>query len=405
MSTDHTIVIIGAGQAGGWAAATLRKEGFEGRVVLLGAERHRPYERPPLSKSVLKGEVAPDACHIHTAEGFAAQAVDFRPGTSVERLDLAARQVHTSNGDPIGYDRLILCTGGRARPLTIPGHDLPGVLTLRTVEESLALGDRFRTAQPVVVIGGGWIGLEAAAVAREYGCPVTVVEVQDRLCQRTVPPVISDYLRTLHTRHGVEVQLGVAVTEIAQSEAGLTVTLADGRTFPAGTVVVGVGLIPNVELAEAAGLACAGGVLVDASCQTSDPNVLAAGDVTVSPNPWAPAPIRLESWQNAQEQAIAAAKAALGQNVNYEVLPWFWSDQYDVRLQIYGVPVADDAQVIRGDLNSDEFSVLYLSGGTMRAAVGPGAARDLRTCKRIIEKGIVVDPLTLADPAEPLPKK
>jgi 3-phenylpropionate/trans-cinnamate dioxygenase ferredoxin reductase subunit len=405
MTTESTIVIIGAGQAGGWAAATLRQEGFGGRVILLGAEQHRPYERPPLSKAVLKGEVPPDSCHLHSESDFAAQQIDFRPGTVVDRIDLEARQVHPAGGEPIGYDRLILCTGGRARTLDLPGRDLPGVLTLRTFEDAAALGDHFRRAEPVVVIGGGWIGLEAAAVAREFGCPVTVLEAQERLCQRTVPPVLSDYLLGLHRRHGVDVRLGAAVTAIREAGERLCVRLADGTELPAGTVVVGVGLIPNDELAQQAGIVCERGVVVNTRCQTSDPQVFAAGDVAVTPNPWSAVPLRLESWQNAQEQGMAAARAALGRDITYAILPWFWSDQYDIRLQIHGVPRLHADMVIRGDSHSDDFSVLFVHGDQLIAAMGPGAARDLRTCKRIIERGITVDPAALADSARSLPKK
>lgn len=405
MTPESTIVIIGAGQAGGWAAATLRKEGFDGRVLLLGAESHRPYERPPLSKAVLKGEIAPESCHIHNEADFAAQQIDFRPDTVVERIDLAARQVHPTGGDPIGYDSLILCTGGRARTLAVPGNDLPGVLTLRTFEDAHALGEHFRRREPVVVIGGGWIGLEAAAVAREYDCPVTVVEAEDRLCRRSVPPVISDYLQRLHTDRGVDVRLGACVVSIDGTESELTVRLADDGTLTAGTVVMGVGLIPNDELAAEAGLVCDRGVVVDTACRTSDPHVFAAGDVTVSPNPWAAAPIRLESWQNAQDQAIVAAKSALGHDARHDILPWFWSDQYGIRLQIYGIPGNGHGQVTRGDSGSDDFAVLFTEGNRLTAAMGPGAARDLRACKRIIEKKIPVDASALADPAQPLPKK
>lgn len=400
-----TVIVLGAGQAGAWAAASLRKEGFAGRVVMIGEEAHRPYERPPLSKAVLKGESTVEDCAIHPLDAFERQELDFRPAARASAIDLANRRVALDSGEQLDYDRLIITTGGRARTLPVPGGELPGVLVLRTLEDATALGHRLRTQHPVVVVGGGWIGLEAAAVAAGYGCPVTVVEVADRLCVRTVPAVISDYLHGLHSRHGVAVRLGVGVTAVAEGPGGLVLTLDDGSTLEAGTVIVGVGLIPNDDLAVAAGLKTDRGIVVDASTATSDPAVFAAGDVTVSPNSWAGHSIRLESWQNAQEQGIVAGRAALGLAVEHDLLPWFWSDQYDVRLQIYGMPQDHHTMVVRGSPTTDDFTVIYLEDDLVVAAIGPGAARDIRTCKRLIEKQIRVDAAAIADPAVPLPKK
>lgn len=403
--TEGTVIVLGAGQAGGWAAAGLRSAGFTGRVVLIGDEAHRPYERPPLSKAVLAGEADAESCVIHPIETFEQLDLDFRPMVKGTKLDLAARTLDLDTGERLSYDRLILATGGRARPLPVPGADLPSVLSLRTVEDAAALGDRLRTGEPVVVIGGGWIGLEVAAVARGYGCEVTVVESADRLCVRTVPPELSDYLERLHTGHGVKVRLGDGVTAIESAGDALQVQLMDGTSLPARTVVVGVGLVPNDDLAATAGLNCDGGVVVDDRCRTSDPYVFAAGDVTVSPSRWAPAPRRLESWQNAQEQGLTAAKAALGLDVQHDILPWFWSDQYDVRLQIYGIPQIHHTMLLRGDPADEEFLVLFLDGDRMVSAMGPGAARDLRLCRRLIERGTPVDAAQLIDPAVPLPKR
>lgn len=404
-----TIVVLGAGQAGGWAAATLRKEGFTGSVVLVGDEPHRPYERPPLSKGMLTGTSTVTDAAIHPEDTFVGQGLQFRPNVRATGIDLAERVVHLDSGEDLRYDRLILTMGGRARPLGLPGADLPGVLTLRTAQDAQQIASRLRDGTPLVVIGGGWIGLEVAAAAVGHGCPVTVVEVGGRLCQRTVPPVISDYLLRLHTSQGVDVRLDATVSEIAVAEqadgAGLTVTLGDGTVLPTATVVVGVGLIPNDELAAEAGIACDRGVLVDGGCATSDPAVFAAGDVTVSPNPYAARPVRLESWQNAQEQGMTAARAALGHDVRHEILPWFWSDQYETRLQIYGIPAEDHQQIVRGDSDGEDFIVLFLAGDTVAAAMGPGRARELRLCKKLIEQQIRVDPATVADPDQPLPRK
>lgn len=421
MTEIAQIVIVGAGQAGGWAAATLRSEGYAGRIVLIGAEPHPPYERPPLSKAVLKGEARPEHTHLMPPDTFAGLGLDHRAGVRVAALDREAHEVVLADGERVGYDRLLLCTGGEARPLEVPGGELDGVLTLRTLEDAERLKGRLSEGARIVVIGGGWIGLEVAATARQAGAGVTVIEAMPRLCQRGVPEAISDYLRRLHTGHGVDVRLGSGVRQISRSlrdssqsdeEAGtvagghLHVHLTDGTTLDADTVVAGIGLVPSVELAERAGLDTDhGGVVVGPDTRTSDPLILAAGDVAVADNPWAGRRVRLESWQNAQDQGVAAAKAALGQDVRHEPLPWFWSDQYDVNLQIYGVPRPEHEVVVRGNPEEGPFLVFFVEGGRMRAAMGPNGGRELRLTKRIIEREVAVDPVALADPTVPLPKK
>lgn len=401
----ETIVVVGAGQAGGWAAATLRKEGFEGRIVLVGDEAHPPYERPPLSKAVLKGEAQAEHTHLMPAARFAELDLDFRSGIRVNAIDRSNQEVELADGERIGYDRLILATGGAARTLPIPGGDLPGVLTLRTLDDAAVLKTHLREGARVVVVGGGWIGLEVAATAKQAGAAVTVVEAMPRLCQRTVPEVISDYLLRLHTGHGVDVRLDTGVSQIKDEDSALAVELTDGTWLRADIVVAGIGLVPHLELAEAAGLEVDGGVLVGPDTRTSDPLIFAAGDVAVAENPWAGGRIRLESWQNAQDQGIAAAKAALGHDITHEPLPWFWSDQYDVNLQIYGMAKPEHTMVVRGDPADGAFMVFFLDGDTMKASIAPNGGRELRMTKRIIERGIVVDPVALADPSIPLPKK
>ncbi|MDO5499041.1 MAG: FAD-dependent oxidoreductase [Propionibacteriaceae bacterium] len=401
----NTIVIVGAGQAGGWAAATLRKEGYAGRVVLIGDEPHPPYERPPLSKAVLKGEAKPEHTHVMPADKFAELDLDFRPKTTVTAIDRARHEVELADGERIGFDKLILAMGGRARALPVPGGDLDGVLTLRTLADVEQLKDRLTEGARIVVVGGGWIGLEVAATARQAGAEVVVAEAMPRLCQRAVPEVISDYLLRLHTGHGVEVRLGAGVQQIERDGDGLRVELTDGTWLPADTVVAGIGLAPHLELAEAAGLELDQGVVVGPDTRTSDPDIFAAGDIAVADNPWAGGRIRLESWQNAQDQGIAAAKAALGQEVTHEPLPWFWSDQYDVNLQLYGIAKPEHTEVVRGNPEDGEFLVFFLDGDKMAASMGPNGGRDLRLTKRIIERGISVDATALADPATPLPKR
>jgi 3-phenylpropionate/trans-cinnamate dioxygenase ferredoxin reductase subunit len=400
-----TIVIVGAGQAGGWAAQTLRKEGYAGRLVLIGDERHPPHERPPLSKAVLAGQAEPQSTWLQKSEAFEALGLEWRPGTKVTRIDRAGKRLELAGGETLAYDKLILCTGGRARTLAIPGAGAPGVHTLRTIDDALALAPLLQPGRSVVVIGGGWIGLEVAATARQKGADVVVVEAQRRLCERTVPSEISEHLLALHRTHGTRVLLGAGVERIGSADDGRSaVTLTDGGVLACDAIVVGVGLVPNDELARDAGLDCDGGVIVDSRCRSSDPDILAAGDVAVSYNPWAGRRLRLESWQNAQEQGIAAARSALGLEVDYRPLPWFWSDQYGMNLQIYGIPTPAQQVVLRGVAGSDSFVLFYLESGVVKAAIGPNAARDLRFARRLIEQRKPVDPQRLADVSVPMSK-
>jgi 3-phenylpropionate/trans-cinnamate dioxygenase ferredoxin reductase subunit len=395
----HTIVIIGTGQAGGWAAQTLRQEGYAGKVVLIGEEPHRPYERPPLSKAVLAGAAAAESTYLIKTDAFEKLNLDWRPNVRVTSIDRAGRQLQLATGERIAYDKLILCNGGRARTLNVPGADLPGLYTLRSIDDAAALGAALLPGKKLVVVGGGWIGLEVAATARRKGMDVKVVETMNRLCERTVPAEISEFLARLHASHGTRVILGAGVAGFARIYEGtLTVTLTGGRELACDAVVIGVGLIPNDELAREAGLECDGGVVVDAQCRTSDPDILAAGDVTTWHCNWAGRRMRLESWQNAQEQGIAAARAALGIEVDHQPLPWFWSDQYETNLQIFGMPDPAHRVVVRGDQQSDSFVVFYLDADKVKAAMGPNAARDLRFARRLIENGKSVDPVVLANP-------
>jgi len=403
--TTGTIVIVGAGQAGGWAAQTLRNEGFRGNVVLIGDESHRPYERPPLSKAVLSGEAHADTTYLVKQEAFDLLDIDWRPKVSAIRIDRSAHELHLSQGESVRYDKLILCNGGRARRLNIPGADLPGVFTLRSIEDARALGAVLSAGKRLLVVGGGWIGLEVAATARKKGMDVTVVEAMGRLCERTVPPEISNYLLQLHTAHGVDIELGTGIEQVVPSpQGGLTATFTDGRQLSCDAVLIGVGLVANDELAREAGLECDGGVLVDSQCRSSDADIFAAGDVATWHCEWAGRRMRLESWQNAQEQGIAAARSALGIAVNHQPLPWFWSDQYDVNLQIFGMPSPSHRVVVRGDQGSKSFVMFFLDAGKVVAALGPNSAKDLRFARRLIERRASVDMDRLADPGVPLAK-
>lgn len=400
MTVNETIAVVGAGQAGGWAARTLRDQGYAGRVLLIGAEPHPPYERPPLSKGILAGAMVPGAATTLTASALEQLGIEWRPEVVCLSIDAERRKATLSEGKAIHYDKLILCTGGRARTLAIPGADLPGVFTLRTMEEALAIASRFEPGRRVVAIGGGWIGLEVAATARQKGLDAAVVETEPRLCARTVPPEVSRYLLALHERHGTQVFLGSGVESIARMPKGdLAVTLTDGRVLPADIVVTGVGLVPNDELARGANLSCLGGIVVNEQCRTSDPHIFAAGDVTVAFNRWHGRPLRLESWQNAQDQAIAAAKAALGQAVDYAPLPRFWSDQYDATIQILGCIAREGSEsVVREDAKSGKFMVFCLDGERLLGILAVKAGGDLREARRILQSGTPVTTQALRDP-------
>jgi 3-phenylpropionate/trans-cinnamate dioxygenase ferredoxin reductase subunit len=390
LPADGCVVIVGGGQAGGWAARTLREEGFAGEICLLGDEAHAPYERPPLSKAVLLGEQPSASTALFPNEIWDTLRIDRRPRTRALRIDRAAATLELEGQPPIGWDRLILCTGGRPRPLPA-SVSTARVHMLRTVEDALAIGACLAEGRTVVVLGGGWIGLEVAAAARKRQCRVIVVEAAARLCSRTVPSTVSEFLHEMHCRHGVELKLGRTAEHITPTDdGGARVQLSDGERVDADVVVAGLGLLANDELAAEAGLECRQGVVVDHRCATSDPRIFAAGDVAVAPNRWIGGPIRLESWQNAQQQGAAAARAALGRDVLYEPLPWFWSDQFDTNLQIYGVPLPGDRVLAleRDVANGPAATVWhFVRQGIPVAAVAANAPRALRAARKLIEAG------------------
>lgn len=394
-----TIVVVGAGQAGGWAAIGLRKGGYAGRVVLVGAEPHPPHERPPLSKAVLAGDKPPDSTHLFKPEQLT--GIDCRPSTRAVAIDVATRHVGLEDGRTLDYDALILATGARARRLTAAGAELPHVLTLRTIEDAAALRARLAPGAALVVIGGGWIGLEVAATARKLGARVTVLEAQDRLVARAAPPLVSDRLLALHRANGVDVRLGARLTSIDVHH----VHLASGEAIAADTVLVGIGSVPNIELAAAAGIAIDDGILVDEAARTSALSVFAAGDCAKLPLACLGRRIRLESWQHAQNHALAAARSALGEAVSYDETPWFWSDQYALNLQILGAPAAWGEPVLRGDAVNGDGCAFYQRDGRIEAVVAFNAARDLRAARRLLESGAVIEPHELADTQRPLARR
>jgi 3-phenylpropionate/trans-cinnamate dioxygenase ferredoxin reductase subunit len=403
MSGDETFVVVGGGQAGAWIARTLRSEGFAGRVVLIGREPHAPYERPPLSKAVLSGAAAPEMATLLAPDQAASLGIELWLGTDVEAVDRAAHTVTCSDKRTVTYATLFLATGARVRTLpSLEGSAHPRIHVLRTLDDAARLRAGFAQSRRLLVLGGGWIGLEVAATARRLGLAVVVLEAAPRVCTRALPPEASEYLQRLHTENGVELVLGAPVAGLLPQADGVVAELGDGRRFAADHALIGIGIAPETRLAEAAGLAVGNGIVVDKTGRTSDPHIYAAGDATRHPSDFTGGLLRLESWANAQNQAIVVAKAALGQPVSYAETPWFWSDQYDTNLQILGLPDHAARLVARGRPEAGSGAWLALrADGAAAGVIALNAPRDLRAVRKMISEGLTPDPASWADPAVP----
>lgn len=401
MNSDRVMAIVGAGHAGGRAAQELRACGWRGRIVLIGAEPHPPYERPPLSKGVLTGERSAAQCRLRDAQAWAADRIE-RIVATVERIEPHAREVRVSGGHVFGYDALLLATGGRARRLAIPGAVLDGVFALRTLDDAAALGARLVPDARIVLIGGGFIGLEVAASARQRGCRVTVLDAAPRLLGRAVPEAIATRVHALHDEQGVAIRLNRTPVAIERTTGGaLAVVLDDGDTLIADTVVAGIGIEPADELARDAGLAVERGIVVNAQLETSARGIYAAGDVAVFPSALSGQPVRQETWHGAETQAHVAARNMLGASEPYRDTPWFWSDQYDAQLQVAGEPALGTRSVARvlGDdaeihFHFDARARLVAASGFGRAA---GFVKDMRVARMLVERGADVTPAAVAD--------
>jgi len=396
----ETVVIAGAGQAAAQAIVTLRHGGFAGDVILIGEEPSLPYQRPPLSKKFLAGELELERLHLRPATYYGEHKVTVRTGTRVERIDPAAKTVRADGAD-LAYDKLILATGGYVRRAPVPGQDLPEVHYLRNIDDVRGIQTGFIAGRRLVVIGGGYIGLEVAAVAVTAGLKVTVIEIADRVMARAVAPAISRFYLKAHQQAGVEVLLESGVTEIRQAARGVLLRTTAGTELPADLVVVGVGIMPGTELAEAAGLKCSSGIIVDEFCRTSDPDIYAAGDCTNHPNSLLGRRLRLESVHNAQEQGKTAALSILGKPEPYAQIPWFWSDQYDLKLQMTGLAENYTAMVLRGDPDSRSFAACYFFGDTLIAVHAVNSPREFMLSKKLIAQGARLDPEAVADTRVP----
>lgn len=396
MSQAPGIVIVGAGQAGVQTAEALRAGGFEGPITLLGDEPHGPYHRPPLSKAWLAGEMDAAQLVMRAPEMLARKNIELRTGVAVQRIDRAAKTVELADGSTLPYSGLVLATGATPRALPLPGANAPGVLPLRSRADASAIAERMGTclekALPIVVIGGGFIGLEVAATARKKGASVTVLEAAPRLLGRVLAPVLSDWYAELHRGHGVQLMLGAQVAAIEADASGVTgVKLADGTVLPAGLVVVGIGVSANDQLAREAGLECDRGIVVDGCGRTSDRSIVAAGDCTARRLADGSL-LRLESVQNATEQGKSAAAALLGQDRPFTATPWFWSDQYDKKLQMAGLSMGADTWAVRGDMASGSFSVYHFQGQRLLAVDSVNAAKDHLQARKLLDAGVSPTP-------------
>ncbi|MFK0299694.1 NAD(P)/FAD-dependent oxidoreductase [Brevundimonas sp. NPDC090276] len=407
MSDSAPIVIVGAGHAGGTAAALLRQYGHAGAVILIGDEPLGPYQRPPLSKAWLKGEADGDSLRLKAPEWYADNGVDLRLSQTVAALDRATRAVRLSDGETIPYDHLILATGARARLLPIEGADLNGVMVLRTAADAealkAALSSQRHRVKRLAVIGGGYVGLEAAASARALGAEVVILERESRILARVACPVLSRFFQDYHRERGVHFILDAAVERLIGEDGRVRgVRLADGSVLDCDVVLVGVGAVPNDELARAAGLDCQDGILVDLAARTSDPAIFAIGDVTRRPMPLYDTVMRLESVPNALEQARQAAAAITGRPAPEPETPWFWSDQYDLKLQIAGVPVGCDDMVVRGDPGAPGFALFHMAGDVIRAVEAVNAPGEFLVGRQLIGRRTPVCRERLADRATPM---
>ena len=406
MPAEPTFVIVGASMAGAKAAETLRVEGFGGSIVLLGEELERPYERPPLSKGYLLGKEEKSSIYVHEEGWYAENAVDLRLGVTVTALDVGARQVALAGGGTVGYDRLLLATGAAPRRLSVPGADLEGVVYLRRVGDSERLAETLRGGLRVVIVGAGWIGLEVAAAAREFGCEVTVVEAEAGALHRQVGPELGGMFTELHREHGVVFRFGESVTEIRGSGGKVAaVSTSTGAVLDAELVVVGIGAVPATRLAADAGLDVANGVICDAGLRTSAHEVFAAGDVANAFHPLYGKHVRVEHWANALNGGPAAARSMLGQGVSYDAVPYFFSDQYDLGMETAGLPEPGsyDQIVYRGDREGREFIAFWLSSGAVVAGMNVNVWDVSDDIQALIRTRRRVEEARLADPSVPIP--
>ncbi|HEY1758084.1 MAG TPA: FAD-dependent oxidoreductase [Bryobacteraceae bacterium] len=392
------VVIVGGGQAGYQTAASLRTEGYDGPVFLIGEEPGTPYQRPPLSKAFVLGKQNHTQILLRPESYYQSHQIELLAGEKAITADRTARKVRLESGGEIAYDTLVLALGARNRPLPVAGTTLEGVCYLRTLAEAIEVKQRLEQAQQVVIIGGGFIGLEIAASARILGKPVTVIEALPRLMARVVAPVVSDFYLSAHTAQGVEILLNSKVEEIQGGDGKVEgVLLTGGRKVPADLVVIGIGIMPKTELAEAAGLPITNGIATSEFLRTPDERIFAIGDCAEHPSLFVSSLVRLESVQNAVDQGVCVARALTGRAARYSAVPWFWSDQFDIRLQMAGLPAGHDHTVLRGVPESGKFSVFYFRQSKLCAVDSVNRPADHLAARKLIAAGTALTPAQAAD--------
>jgi 3-phenylpropionate/trans-cinnamate dioxygenase ferredoxin reductase component len=378
-----TIVIVGAGQAGSELAVALRQTGFGDRIVMVGAERHLPYQRPPLSKAFLRGKVELDALRTRAEDAYTSAGIEVELGTPAVGIDRRTRSVALADGRKLRYDKVALTTGGSPRPVRFGSGHIAG-RTLHHLDDAIALRQDLQSGGTILIIGGGFIGLETAAAATDMGIAVTLVEAQPRVLARMCPPAVSAFAERVHRNHGVDLRTGVSVRSVARREETLLAELSDGTTVRTDLILTGVGIAANDSLAATAGLAVHDGVLVDAMARTEDPDIVAAGDCTRQWHGFLGRSVRLESVQNATDQARIAARSLCGKPTERFTAPWFWSDQYDHKLQMAGLPQPSDIAVVRGDPSSNSFSVVYLRNGAITGLHAVNRPREFAASRQLV---------------------
>ena len=397
MSKTH--IVVGAGQTGGWAAVTMRREGFEGRIVLVGDEPHPPYERPPLSKTVLTTAEELPVQPFHANEVYERHGIELLLGSGGAAIDIPNHRFSLLDGTSLAFDQLLLATGGRARRLPVPGGEL--ALAVRSHADALRLRAAFACSRRVVCVGAGVIGLECASSAHALGCDVTVLEPALRLMMRTLPEGAATKLRRVHERAGIAFRFDTGVTAIERAGSEYRVLCGDGTVLVCDCVVAGIGMERNTELAEAACIAVEGGILVDEFGRTGVPDIYAAGDVAAFWSPGRGRHLMLESWQHAQDHGVAVGRNMAGKEMPYTETPWFWSDQHGVNIQVAGTPTDGVGEVVRRGTGDAETSFYLDAVGHLVGAVGFDSARDVRGALSLIRQGTVLDPVLLSDPKVP----
>ena len=400
---SENFIIAGASHAASMLAPTLRQQGWQGRIIVVGAEASIPYHRPPLSKDYLAGEKTLDEILIRPAKVYEKSEVEFILETTVESINRGEKTVRLSNNETLPYGKLALTVGSQVRKVNLPGTDLDGVFYLRDLEDVARISEYISPGANAVIVGGGYIGLETAAVLNKKGMNVTVLEMMERVMQRVTAPVVSEFYTRVHEEEGVSIRCGVGVSGFKGNGRVAKVLCSDGSGFAADLVIIGVGILPNTALAEAAGLEVDNGIVVNDRAQTSDPDIFAAGDCTNHHNPIYDRRIRLESVQNATDQSRVAAGAACGKEVSYNAVPWFWSEQYDLMLQIAGLSQGYDEIITRGDPGEGRsFAAFYLKAGRVIAVDAINKPQEFMFSKKLIPLQKTVDKKRLADADTPI---